>query len=154
MLKQNDGPIGRMDDARPRPISDRSATEPESSPLDIEIVEEIARQAIEREGRHAFTARLAALDAATEQAADLLAAERWAEAMLAWTRVYFAAEVIFGTDDPAVLDAMRITASTMRRLGLHQDATALLCDVVERTLRAEGPEAPRLMLVRREMEAA
>jgi hypothetical protein len=160
MLQENDGFIGRTEVARPRPGVGRGSVEPDGMnqsnepALDIEIIDEIVRQAIEREHPHAVAARLAALDAATQRAAELLSEDRWTEAMLAWTRVSFAAEAIFGTDDAAVLDAMRITASIMRRLGLHQDAIAILCDVAERTLRSEGPEAPRLTLVRAEMDAA
>jgi hypothetical protein len=160
MLQENDGFIGRTEVARPRPGVGRGSVEADGRnqsnepALDIEIIDEIVRQAIEREHPHAVAARLAALDAATQRAAELLSEDRWTEAMLAWTRVSFAAEAIFGTDDAAVLDAMRITASIMRRLGLHQDAIAILCDVAERTLRSEGPEAPRLTLVRAEMDAA
>lgn len=126
----------------------------EAGPLEIEVVEEIARKALDRDGGRSLTIRLAALDAATEQAARWLAEEAWSEAMSAWARVAFAAESLFGTDDPAVLDAMRITASIMRRLDLSQDATHLLCEVAERTLRAEGPEAPRLELIRAELAAS
>jgi hypothetical protein len=154
MLQENDGPVGHMDAARPRPQVGSGVTDPESPTLDIEIVEEIARRTIDRDGTQLLAARLAALDAATERAAELLSQSRWTEAMLAWTRVSFAAEAIFGTDDAAVLDAMRITASIMRRLDLHQEAITILCDVAERTLRSEGPEAPRLTLVRAEMDAA
>jgi hypothetical protein len=154
MLQENDGPVGHMDAARPRPQVGSGVTDPESPTLDIEIVEEIARRTIDRDGTQLLAARLAALDAATERAAELLSQSRWTEAMLAWTRVSFAAEAIFGTDDAAVLDAMRITASIMRRLDLHQEAITILCDVAERTLRSEGPEAPRLRWVRAELEAA
>ena len=123
-------------------------------PLDIETITDIAREAVRRDRGRDLRIRLAALDAATERAVQTLADEDWGSAMVAWTRVTFAAESIFGPDDASVLDAMRITALIMRRLDLSQEATHLLCDAAERTLRSEGPDAPRLERIRVELEAS
>lgn len=146
---------GRIDmqRIRPRPVHGGSSVEP-STPLDIETITNIAREAVRRDRGRDLRIRLAALDAAKERAVQTLDDRDWQAAVAAWTRVTVAAESIFGPDDASVLDAMRITALIMRRLDLTLEATHLLCEAAERTLRSEGPDAPRLERIRAELEAS
>ena len=138
---------------RPRP-AEGGATIDDSAPLDIETITDIARQAVRRDQGRGLQIRLAALEAATERAVQTLDEQDWRAAVTAWTRVTFVAESIFGPDDASVLDAMRITALVMRRIDLAHDATLLLCEAAERTLRSEGHDAPRLKQIRAELEAS
>lgn len=150
---ENEAARRAMHRIRPRPARVESSAEP-LVPLDIETITEIARDAVQRDRGHGLTVRLAALEAATERAIQTLDDRDWTAAVTAWTRVTFAAESIFGPDDASVLDAMRITALVMRRLDLVHDATHILCEAAERTLRSEGPDAPRLQRIRAELEAS
>ena len=151
--EQDEAGRGTMDRFRPRPGRGGASAEP-LVPLDIETITDMARDAVQRDRGHGLTIRLAALEAATERAIQMLDDQDWTAAMTAWTRVTFAAESIFGPDDASVLDAMRITALVMRRLDLVHDATHILCEAAERTLRSEGPDAPRLQRIRAELEAS
>lgn len=97
-------------------------------------------------------ARLAGLEGATERAAERLSAGASIEALAAWSKVALAAESLFGADDPAVVDAMRIAASLMDRIGMHSESDRVLCDAIERTIRAEGPDSERYQALRAEVE--
>ena len=98
--------------------------------------------------------RLAGLEDATELAASLSSTGATVEALAAWSRVALEAESIFGTDDPAVIDAMRISGSLMDRLGLHEESSRVLCDALERTMRVEAPDSERCRRLHSEIDRA
>ena len=98
--------------------------------------------------------RLAGLEEATELAATLSGAGATAEALAAWSTVALEAETIFGTDDPAVIDAMRIAASLMDRLGMHEESSRILCDALERTMRSETADSERCRNLQVEIDRA
>lgn len=136
-----------MDDdlstSRPRPRVSRSAA------IDLGNAETRKRD-LDR-GR-SLIARLAGLEAATEQAAHRLSSGASVEALAAWCKVALAAESLFGADDAAVVDAMRIAASVMNRIGMHSESDRVLCDAIERTIRSEGPDSDRYEMLRDEVE--
>ena len=99
-------------------------------------------------------ARLRGLEAATEVAADRLRSGDWHLAVAAWNGVALAAEGLFGPDDLTVVDAMRVAATAMARVGRHAECTDVLSDAFERTVRREGTASERSMVVRGELEVA
>lgn len=103
-------------------------------------------------GIHDLTARLHALEIATDQGAVLLAEEQWSEAASVWRTISLVTESIFGSDDDSTIDAMRIAALAMSRADLHEEARGTLCAALERTLRVEGFHAVRAHAIRREIE--
>lgn len=136
-----------MDDqfstSRPRPRISRQSVG------DLGSIE-VKQRDLDR-GRSLIT-RLAGLEGATERAAERLSAGASVEALAAWAKVALAAESVFGADDPAVVDAMRIAASLMDRIGMHSESDRVLCDAIERTIRAEGPDSERYHVLRAEVE--
>ena len=101
---------------------------------------------------HDLTARLHALEIATDQGAVLLVEEQWGDAASAWRTISLVTESIFGSDDESTIDAMRIAALAMSRADLHEEARGTLCAALERTLRIEGFDAVRAHAIRREIE--
>lgn len=99
-------------------------------------------------------ARLQGLEAATEVAADRLRSGDWHLAVAAWNGVALAAEGLFGPDDLTVVDAMRVAATAMARVGRHAESADVLSDAFERTVRREGAASERSKVVRGELEVA
>ncbi|MEE2971761.1 MAG: tetratricopeptide repeat protein [Planctomycetota bacterium] len=130
--------------SRPRPQAPRTGGD-HLAPLGRSDDEDSVRSLIPR---------LAQLEEATELAASLSATGATAEALAAWSRVALETESIFGTDDPAVVDAMRITASLMNRRGLHEESARILCEALERAMRIEEPDSERCRCIHAEIERA
>lgn len=130
--------------SRPRPQATRTGADL-LVPLDRKAGEDSVRSLVPR---------LAGLEEITERAADLSAAGATVEALAAWSTVALKAETIFGGDDPAVIDAMRIAASLMDRLGMHDEAGRILCDALERTLRIEAADSERCRCLQFEIDRA
>jgi hypothetical protein len=78
--------------------------------------------------------RLVELETQTERAAQLTEEGRYKSAMASWSRVALLAEAVFGRVDDSVLDASRILASIMTRLGLYDDGLQVLGEIAERLL--------------------
>ena len=92
------------------------------------------------------------LESQTERAAMLTDEGHYKSAMASWSRVALLAESIFGRVDESVLDAMRILASIMSQLGLHEDGLLVLREQQERLFDAGLGESPRFDAIKNQME--
>ncbi len=92
--------------------------------------------------------RLVELETQTERAARLTEEERYKSAMASWSRVALLAESIFGRVDDSVLDASRILASIMSRLGLYDDGLHVLEELAERLFDAGLRDTPRFEAIK------
>ena len=92
--------------------------------------------------------RLVELESQTERAAQLTEDGRYKSAMASWSRVALLAESIFGRADESAVDAMRILASIMSRLGLHDDGLHILGEVAERLYEAGLEQSSRFMKIK------
>ena len=92
--------------------------------------------------------RLVELESQTERAAQLTEDGRYKSAMALWSRVAVLAESIFGHVDESALDAMRILASIMSRLGLHDESLQILGDLAERLFDAGLKDSARFDAIR------
>ena len=92
------------------------------------------------------------LESQTERAALLTDEGDYKSAMASWSRVALLAESIFGRVDESVLDAMRILASIMSQLGLHEDGLLVLREQQERLFDAGLGESPRFDAIKNQME--
>ena len=92
--------------------------------------------------------RLVELETQTERAAQLTEEGRYKPAMASWSRVALLAEGIFGRVDDSVLDASRILASIMSRMGLHEDGLHVLGELAERLFDAGLSDTPRFEAIK------
>ena len=99
-----------------------------------------------------FVTRLMELELQTERAAQLTDQGRYKSAMASWSRVALLAESIFGRVDESVLDAMRILASIMSRLGLHDDGLLVLREQQERLFDAGLGQSARFDAINSQMK--
>jgi len=121
--------------------------------------ERVGRFGSEADGRNIeipmtseFVTRMMDLESQTERAALLTDEGDYKSAMASWSRVALLAESIFGRVDESVLDAMRILASIMSQLGLHEDGLLVLREQQERLFDAGLGESPRFDAIKNQME--
>lgn len=91
--------------------------------------------------------RLVELESQTERAAQLTEDGSYKSAMASWSRVALLAESIFGHVDESALDAKRILASIMSRLGLHDDGLHVLGQLAESLYEAGLGQSRRFMKI-------
>ena len=123
----------------PREHADRFHSEADGRNIEIPMTSE-------------FVTRLMDLESQTERAAMLTDKGHYKSAMASWSRVALLAESIFGRVDESVLDAMRILASIMSQLGLHEDGLLVLREQQERLFDAGLGESPRFDAIKNQME--
>jgi hypothetical protein len=96
--------------------------------------------------------RLVELESQTERAAQLTEDGSYKSAMASWSRVALLAESIFGRVDESALDAKRILASIMSRLGLHDDGLHVLGEIAEHVYDAGLGQSTRFMKIKMQIQ--